>query len=277
LKPALLLLAALAFVLASAPAVPARADDRAPSGLGVDALRGVGFDQRIGERVPLDARFRDEHGNDVALGAAFGRRPVVMALVYNECPMLCSLVLSGLVGSLRALTPSVGDAFDVLVVSFDPKDTPETARKKKERTLHRYGRPGTEAGFHFFTGDAGAIAAVTKAVGFRYELDPSTGQYAHPAGIVVLMPDGTIARYLYGSEFSPRDLQLATAEASQGKTSVTNQLLMLCYRYDPQRGTYSWAVLGALRLGGGLTVAFLGAFVVISIRRDRRRAKEAPK
>jgi protein SCO1/2 len=202
---------------------------------------------------------------------------VVLALVYDECPMLCSLVLSGLVGSLRAVTPSVGEAFDVLVVSFDPKDTPETSRKKKERTLARYGRPGSDVGFHFLTGDPAAIAAVTRTVGFRYERDPSTGQYAHPAGVVVLMPDGTVARYLYGSEFSPRDLQLATVEASQGKKSLTNQLLMLCYRYDPQRGTYSWAALGALRVGGGLTAVLLGAFVIVSIRRERRKDEEAPK
>jgi len=241
------------------------------SGLGVDALRGVGFDQRIGERLPLETRVRDERGAEVALGDYFGKRPVVLALVYTECPMLCSLVLNGLVGSIRALSGNVGDAFDVVVMSFDPKDTPEIARRKQEQTVRRYGRPGSEAGFHFLTGTPASIAAVTGSVGFRYELDPATGQYAHPAGIVVLMPNGTISRYLYGSEFSPRDLQLSMAEASQGKTSLSNTLLLLCYRYDPQRGTYSWAALGALRIGGGLTAVLLGGFVVQSLRRERRR------
>jgi len=243
------------------------------STLSVDELRGVGFDQRVGERVPLEATFRDEHGRSLRLGDAFGQRPVVLALVYADCPMLCSLVLSGLFGSLRAVTPNVGDAFDVLVVSFDPKETPETARKRKEIYLKRYGRPGTDAGFRFLTGDAPSIAALTAAVGFRYQRDAATGQYAHPAGLVVLGQDGTIARYLYGSEFSPRDLQLAAAEASQGRTSFTNELLLLCYRYDPQKGSYASIALGAVRLGGALTVLAICGLISVTIRRDRRQRK----
>ena len=251
----------------------ARADDgaRQPSGLGVDELRDIGFEQRVGERVPLDAVLRDERGAEVRLAGRFGQRPVVLALTYAECPMLCSMVLSGLLGSVRALAGNVGDSFDVLVVSFDPKETAETARKRKELSVRRYGRPGTDGGFHFLTGDSAAISALTQAVGFRYRLDPSTGQYAHPAGIVVLMPDGTISRYFYGSEFSPRDLELAVAEASRGKSSLTKELLLLCYSYDPKKGTYSANALGAVRIGGVLTLVALGAFVVSSARRDRRR------
>jgi protein SCO1/2 len=260
---------------ARADGAPALEQREGSSTLGVDQLRGIGFDQRIRERLPMDAVFRDERGAEVKLGDSFGKRPVVLALVYADCPMLCSLVLSGLFGSLRAISGNVGDSFDVLVVSFDPNETPETARKRKEIYLRRYGRPGTEAGFRFLTGEASSIAALTSAVGFRYQRDAATGQYAHPAGIVVLGPDGMIARYLYGSEFSPRDLSLAVAEASEGRSSLTTELLLLCYRYDPKKGTYGATAMGAVRVGGVFTLVALGAFFASTILRDRRRAKSA--
>jgi protein SCO1/2 len=256
----------------SARAGRAGGDERQGSGIGTAALAGVGFDQRLGESIPLDAAFRDEEGRPVVLSQYLGQRPVVLALVYNECPMLCSLVLSGLTGALRAVSTDVGKDFDVLVVSFDPRDTPETARKKKEMVVRRYKRAGSEAGFHFLTGAPEPIERLTQAVGFRYEHDAKLGQFAHPSGIVVLTPAGVIARYLFGSEFAPRDLGLAVAEASQGKVgSVATKLLMLCYQYDPKTGTYSATAIGALRVGGVATFLALAAFVATSLARERRR------
>ena len=246
----------------------------ARAGLPAEDLAGIGFDQHINERLPLDTTFIDEEGNPVALANYFGKRPVVLALTYAECPMLCNLVLSGLTGSMRAVGSDAGAGYDVLAVSFDPKDTPETSKKRKDLYVKRYGRKGAEQGFHFLTGTPESITALTKAVGFRYELDQQTGQYAHPAGVVVIMPDGRIARYLYGSEFSPRDMELAISEASMGKASLTNQLLLLCYKYDPQKGSYSARAIGAVRIGGVLTLVALGVFMVGSARKNRRRKSE---
>jgi protein SCO1 len=269
---------ALFAIAAATTALPAsvHADDgaRRGSGLTKTELEGIGFDQHLGDNVPLAAPFLDEAGHAVTLGDAFGQRPVVMALVYNECPMLCSLVLKGLVGSLRAIHTDAGQDFDVVVVSFDPRDTPEVARKKKDIYVKSYGRPTGERGFHFLTGKPESIAAVTRAVGFRYEYDDKLGQFAHPAGIVVLTKEGKIARYLFGSEFSPKDLDFSLADASAGKVgSVTTKLLMLCYHYDPVAGTYSATAMNAVRFGGGLTLLLLGTFMATSFARERRRRR----
>lgn len=281
MKPAFLLALALCLVVATARADKPQVSSDVPppaatAGIPTEQLSGIGFDQRIEERLPLDTTFIDEQGNPVALGNYFGKRPVVLALTYAECPMLCNLVLSGLTGSMRAVSSDVGAGYDVLAVSFDPKDTPETSRKRKEQYVRRYGRKGAEQGFHFLTGTPESITALTKAVGFRYELDTKTGQYAHPAGVVVIMPDGRIARYLYGSEYSPRDMELAIAEASVGKASLTNQLLLLCYKYDPQSGSYSARAIGAVRVGGVLTLVVIGLFMVTSARKNRHRTSNAP-
>jgi protein SCO1/2 len=269
---------ALFAIAAATTALPAsvHADDgaRRGSGLTKTELEGIGFDQHLGDNVPLATPFLDEAGHAVTLGDAFGQRPVVMALVYNECPMLCSLVLKGLVGSLRAIHTDAGQDFDVVVVSFDPRDTPEVARKKKDIYVKSYGRPTGERGFHFLTGKPESIAAVTRAVGFRYEYDDKLGQFAHPAGIVVLTKEGKIARYLFGSEFSPKDLDFSLADASAGKVgSVTTKLLMLCYHYDPVAGTYSATAMNAVRFGGGLTLLLLGTFMATSFARERRRRR----
>jgi protein SCO1/2 len=258
--------------LLSAIAPGALADTPGGSGISAGQLTGVGFDQRLGESIPLDAPFLDEAGRRVVLADYFGKRPVVLALVYNECPMLCSLVLSGLTGSLRAVSTDVGRDFDVLVVSFDPRDTPEIARKKKAIYVERYKRPTGDAGFHFLTGTADSIGRLTRAVGFRYEYDPKLAQFAHPSGVVVLTPAGIVARYLFGSEFSPKDIGFALAEASQGKVgSMATKLLMLCYAYDPKSGTYSASAINAVRAGGVLTLLALSAFVGSSLLRERRR------
>jgi protein SCO1 len=247
---------------------------RAGSSLDTSELRGIGIDQRLGHAIPKDAAFRDETGRSVALGDYLGGRPIILALVYNRCPMLCNMTLSGLVGALKAVELAPGRDFDVIAASFDPKEPAEVAAAQKHRYVERYGRPGAEDAFHFLTGDAGSIAELTEAVGFRYEWDEELQQWAHPAALIVLTPDGRIARYFYGTEFSPRDLRFALVEASDGKVGrLTDQLLLLCYRYDPQKGSYSASALGAVRIGGAFTALGLGAFIVTSVLRERRRRR----
>ena len=245
---------------------------RAQSTLGPETLREIGIDQRIGEQVPLDLVFRDESGKPVELGRYFGKRPVVLALVYNACPMLCHQVLEGMMGNLRTLELDAGSDFDVLVVSFDPQETSATSRAVRDKLVKRYGRNGSAEAFHVLTGDPEPIARLTKSVGFRYKYDDKLGQYAHPSALFVLTPEGKVARYFFGAEYPPRDVRLALVEASEGKLgTLTDDLLMLCYRYDPVRGTYSASVLGAVRIGGIAVLLGLGVFIATSLRRERRR------
>jgi protein SCO1/2 len=233
-------------------------------------LRDVGYDQRLGEQVPLDLVFRDESGRDVPLRSLFRGKPVVLSLVYYECPMLCTLTLNGLQSALSVLSFDVGREFDVVTVSFEPKETPALAAAKKKAYLARYRRPGAARGWHFLTGRGDAIQALTGAVGFRYAWDTETRQYAHPAGLVVLTPEGRIARYMYGMEYAPRDLRLALVEASQRRIgNPIDTVLLYCYQYDPMRGRYAASVMRLVRLGGVLTVLALGAFVLVSLRRER--------
>jgi protein SCO1/2 len=248
---------------------PAAAIDDAPRTTGRPAvLRDVGIDQRIGERLPLGTRFRDASGRDVALGDFFGERPVLLVPAYYECPMLCTLVLNGVLRSLRALSFAPGRDFEVVVFSFDPGETSAMAAAKQATYLAEYRRPGTEAGWHFLTGDAEAIARLTRAIGYRYTYDEASGEYAHPSGIVVATPDGRISHYFFGIEFSPRDLRLAFVEASASRLgSVVDQVLLLCFRYDPALGAYSAAAMRALRVAGVLTLLVLGGFVWWAARR----------
>lgn len=254
------------------------------SSLSVDTLRGIGIDQHIGTSVPLDAPFVDETGARVVLGDYFAQRPVVLALMYNECPMMCSQLLYGLVASLKPLKETVGRDFDVVAVSIDPRETSASSQKGKAKYAERYGRAGAAGGFHFLTGDQASIDRIAKAVGFRYEYDEKTGQYAHASAITVVTPSGEIARYFFGSEFSPRDLRLSLVEATDGELGdVTDDLLLLCYQYDPVHGTYSAGAIGAVRLGGAATLLGLFAFWLWSWRRSvsgrsasrRRRRREA--
>jgi protein SCO1 len=231
----------------------------------------VGFDQHIGRHVPLAATFHDESGKPVTLGDYFGKKPVVLSFAYFTCPMLCGLSMQGLSSSLKGMNLDAGRDFEVLTVSFDPRETPEMARAKKDAALSRYGRPGAAAGWHFLTGDEQAIGDLTRAAGFRYEWDAASKQYAHATGLVVLTPDGQIARYLFGVEYAPRDLRLSLVEASQGKLgSVVDQLLLLCYHYDPKAGRYGAIAIGAMRAGGALTLLGLGVFVIVSTRGQRK-------
>ena len=239
------------------------------------ALRDVGFDQRLGDSLPLDIALRDEAGRVVKLGDYFGRRPVVLTVVYYECPMLCTLTLNGLVSALATLSFDVGREFEVVTVSFDPTEGPELARAKKAAYLQRYKRAGAEAGWHFLTGDEAALKALTSAVGFRYAWDDRTRQFAHPAGLVVATPEGRISRYLYGVEYAPKDLRLALVESAAGRIGgAVDQVLLFCYQYDPERGRYGAVVMRLVRAGGVLTLAALGALIFTLRRSERRRAGE---
>lgn len=240
-----------------------------------EALREVGFDQRLDAQVPPDIRLRDESGREVRLGDYFGDKPVLLSLAYYSCPMLCGLHLQGLASSLKPLQLSAGKDFTILTVSFDPRDTSERAAAKKKDSLERYGRMGAEGGWHFLTGDADQIAALTRAVGFRYQYDEKRGEFAHPAGVVVLTPDGHVSRYLFGIEYSPRDLRLGLVESAQGKIgTLVDQVLLFCFHYDPAMGRYSAIALNSVRVGGVLTILGLVAFIGGALRREsvRRRA-----
>jgi protein SCO1 len=237
----------------------------------IPILQQVGIDQRIGEQLPLDLTFRDEAGRSVPLRNYFGKRPVLLTLVYYQCPMLCSEVLNGVVSSLMTLNLNVGRDFDVLTVSFDPRDKPDVATEKRNTYLRRYGRAGADQGWHFLTGETPAIQALTKAAGFRYVWDPAIQQYAHASGIMVATPDGRLSRYFYGIEYPPKDLRLALVESSEGKLgNVVDQVLLYCYHYDPATGKYGAVVMNMLRVGGALTLLLLGGFLVVAWRRELR-------
>jgi len=238
-----------------------------------EVIQQVGFEQKINQPLPLGLKFRDEAGREVALGDYFGRRPVVLALVYYECPMLCTFVLNGLVKSLKVLKFEPGREFDVVVVSFNPAETPALAAEKKAAYLREYGRAGTAAGWHFLTGEPEAIAALTETAGFRYFYDEKSEQFAHASGIIVVTPEGKLFRYLYGIEYAPRDLRLAVVEASAGKLgTVVDQVLLYCFHYDPETGKYGVLINRIIRLAGTGTVLALGIFLFVMFRRERRGA-----
>jgi len=233
-------------------------------------LKNVGIDQHLDAALPLDLSFRNEAGESVQLGQYFGRKPVILALVYYECPMLCTLTLNGLASALKVLSFNAGDEFDVVAVSINPLETPALAAAKKQAYLGRYGRPATANGWHFLTGDAAAIARLADAVGFRYVYVPEQKQYAHAAGITLITPQGRIARYFFGVEFAPRDLRLGLVEASENKIgSPVDQLLLYCFHYDPATGKYGAVAMNMVRLGGVVTVLALGTFMVVMLRRER--------
>jgi len=242
----------------------------APSSSVPRALREIGFDQRIGESIPLDLVFRDERGASVRLADYFGRRPVVLVFAYYSCPMLCTLVVSGLTSALDVLSLQPGSDFEIVTVSFNPADTPASAAEKKAGYLERYKKTGAAGAWHFLTGDPRSIERLTKAAGFRYAWDAETKQFAHPSGVIVLTPDGRLARYLFGIEYGPRDLRYAIVEASEGRVgNAADALLLYCYHYDPMTGRYGFVVMRALRLAGGATVLALCAFIVVMVRRER--------
>ena len=232
-------------------------------------LEQVGIDQKLNTQLPLDLTFRDEHGKTVRLGDYFGSKPVIVSLVYYRCPMLCEQVLNGMSAALNVLRFDVGKEFNIVTVSIDPTETPEMAAKKKEVFLHRYQRPTAAQGWAYLTGDQANIARLAKAVGFRYVYDERTKQYAHASGVVVVTPQGRLAQYYYGIEYSPKDLRLGLIEASQNKIgAVVDQLLLYCYHYDPETGHYGAIAMRIMRIGGALTVLLLGGFVITMLRRE---------
>jgi protein SCO1 len=223
--------------------------------------------------VPLDLEFRDETGRTVKLAEYFKDKPVVLSLVYYNCPRLCTQVLNGFLGALRALPMTPGNEFVSLTVSFDPREQPELAAAKKAEYLSHYKKPGAEAGWHFLTGDEASIKALTRAVGFRYIWDPVTKQYAHASGIMVLTPQGKMSRYFYGIEYAPRDLRFGVIDASAGKVgSLADQIILYCYMYDPDRGTYSLILMRVLRIFAVMTLATLLALFIYLRRKEKQRA-----
>src|SRR5688500_8027067 len=241
-------------------------------------LNRVDFKQRLNEQLPLDLPFKDENGTTVKLGDYFGRKPVVLAFVYYECPMLCTQVLNGLESALRVLNESAGKEFDVVTVSFDPRETPVLASGKKMAYLDRYKRPDAERGWHFLTGTQASIDALTKAAGFSFYWDEQSQQFAHASGIVVATPAGKLSRYFLGIDYSPRDVKFALIESSNEKIgSLAERLLLYCYHYDPATGNYGFVAMRAVRIGGVVTLAALIGFMYVSIRSDFAKASASAK
>ena len=235
-------------------------------------LPQAGLEQRLHEFIPLDVPFWDAAGQPVRLRDYFGSQPVILILVYYDCPNLCTLVLDGLLKALRVLSLTVGTDFHVLAVSINPDNPPSLAAVQQGHYIQEYGRAGAAHGWHFLTGQPESIQRLTQAVGLRYTYDAAHGEYAHAAGIMVLTPQGQLARYFYGVEYAPRDVRLALVEAAASKIgSPIDQLLLLCYHYDPQSGTYTLAILRVLRLAGVATVVALGTCLGVLLQRERRK------
>ena len=234
-------------------------------------LRQVRFEQKLNSRISPDLVFRDESGRNVRLGDFFGNKPIVLSLVYFDCPALCTEVLNGELSTLRSIPLDLGKDFEAITVSFEPTDTPDRAKAKRDVYAGQYGRPGAAQAWHFLTGDRKSIDALTQEVGFHYAYDSANRMYAHPAGIVVLTPDGRIDRYYYGVQYLPRDVRLGLVDASEGKIgTITDQALLYCYQYNPESGKYGMVIMNVVRAGGGLTVLALGIFMFVMFRRDRR-------
>ena len=263
------LASAIALVSAVASAQGIAPEPGLPSNTVPGVLGKVAFEQRLNEQLPLDLPFKDEMGRDVKLGDYFGKKPVVLTFVYYECPMLCTQVLNGLASALGVIDESIGREFDVVTVSFDPRETPVLAAGKKQAYLDRYQRAGAERGWHFLTGQQSSIDALTKAAGFSYAWDEATQQFAHASGIVVATPAGKLSRYFFGIDYSPRDVKFALIESSSEKIgSLAERLVLYCYHYDPATGNYGFMAMRTVRIAGAVTLVALFGFIFVSIRRD---------
>ena len=233
------------------------------------ALQNVGFEPPLNGPMPLDLSFRDETGRSVQLREYFGQKPVVLAFVYYNCPMLCDQVEQGVVGVLRMLSFNPGRDYEVVFVSFDSRETPEMAAEKKKKALVHFRRPETDSGWHFLTGSKESIEAAAKAANFRFSFDAKNNLFAHASGVLLLTPDGHISRYFYGVEYPGRDMRLGLVEASAGKIGTPiDHVLLYCYHYDPTAATYSASILKIIRLGGVLTILCIVAGILISRRRE---------
>jgi protein SCO1/2 len=247
---------------------------------GVDrpsALKDVTIEQRLNSQLPLDATFKDEYGETVRLGKYFGKgRPVVIALVYYECPMLCTQILNGMTRAAKVLTFTPGKDYDILAISFDARETPKQALLKKAVYMKDYGHPETANGWHFLTGDPDSIKRVTDAVGFKYKWDVYTATFAHASAIYIATPDGKLSKYFYGIDYSPKEMRLGLVDASEHKIgNAVDQILLFCYHFDPTSGKYTFAAMEILRAAGAATVLMLGGLVFIMLRRDRRKGTRA--
>jgi protein SCO1 len=249
-----------------------------PNGL-PPALKEIGITQKLGDQLPLETQLKDENGKAVKLGDYFtSGRPVIVAFVYYECPMLCNQVLNGLTGSLKGINLDAGKDFDVVAVSFDARenDKPDLARNKKASYVERYARPGSENGFHFLTGNEASINAVTSAAGFSFKWDEKSEQFAHAAGVMIATPEGKLSRYFYGIDYSPKDVKFGLMESSAKKVgNPAEQLLLYCYHYDPSTGKYGLAILRVVRLGGIVTLLGMGAMAFVFWRRNKRKAVDS--
>jgi protein SCO1 len=263
----------LLLVLALMAAWPAAAERMEPL---PKQLEGVGITEHPGAQVPLDLEFVAEDGKPVRLRSYFdGKKPVILNLGYYRCPMLCGLVLSGLLQGLKETAWSVGREFEVVTVSIDPLETPTLARLKKESYMAEYGRPGAAAGWHFLTGREESIRKLADAVGFGYRYVPERGEYAHAAVLFMATPDGHIARYLYGVLYAAGTLRMALTEAGQGKVGTTaDRILLTCFHYDAEQGRYVVAAMTLMRTGGGVTVLVVGGWLLARWRRDARKPRE---
>lgn len=263
--------AVLAVASLSCPAISRAqlADPTQNIGVRPELLKDVGIDQRLNDQIPLDLTFRDEHGRPVQLRQFFGQKPVILSLVYFNCPMLCTQVLNGLTSSLKLQSLDAGKDFNVLTVSIDPTDKPLIAEARQEMYTGMYGRPGAAQGWRFLTGEDSQIKQLANAVGFRYAFDADSKQYAHASAIMVLTPEGKISRYLYGISYPSRDLRLALVEASEGKIGTpVDSILLFCYHYDPHTGKYGLLISRVIQAGGGLTVLFLAILILGLARKE---------
>lgn len=244
-----------------------------PTKAAARAFTEVGIDQKLNDQIPLDLKFRNEEGDTVELGSLFHKKPVIISLVYYNCPMLCTQVLNGMVQTFRTLKFTAGQEFDIITVSIDHAESPEMAADKKDTYVTEYARAGVDKGWHFLVGDSLSIKKLADAVGFYFVYDPPTKQFAHASGIMVATPQGKLARYLYGIEYGAKDLTFSLMEAAQEKIgSPVDKLLLLCYHYDPTTGKYGMVVANLLRGGGALMILILGGYMFFSFRSDKKKA-----
>src|SRR5215813_2999201 len=269
------ILCALAVILFISPFVFGLRASAQPAGVRPPVLKDVGIDQLLNNQVPLNLEFRDEDGRTVKLADYFKDKPVVLSLVYYNCPQLCTQVLTGLLGTLRTLPMTPGKEFLSLTVSFDPREKPELAAAKKAEHIKRLGKPEAADGWHFLTGDEPQIQALARSVGFRYVWDPVTQQYAHSSGIIIITPQGKVSRYFFGIEYAPRDLRFGLIDASQGRIgSLADQIILYCYLYDPTRGTYGLVMTRLLRIFASMTIVTLAALILFLRHKEKQKEAE---
>ncbi len=265
-----LLAVAAGLALPARPVAAQLSDPMQSVGVRPDLLKDVGIDQKLNQQVPLDLTFRDETGKTVQLRQYFGQKPVLLSLVYFNCPMLCTQVLNGMEASMKGLPMDAGNEFNAISVSIDPSDKPVLAAVKQQMYVGMYGRPNGAQGWHFLTGDEEQIKKLANAVGFRYAYDPDSKQFAHASAIMVLTPDGKLSKYFYGIQYSPRDLRLGLVEASARKIGTpVDAILLFCYHYDPHTGKYGLLISRLIQAGGLLTVLAIGSIMLILFRRER--------